>query len=63
MLQPSDYDFEMQHGVTRVWADSSRDVLLAETPGDSYEFFVDMHRCQNRAACFVKLVPGFTQTI
>lgn len=44
VLQPSDFDFEMVHGMTRVWADASRDTIVADTPGDSYEFFVDMHR-------------------
>lgn len=43
-LQPSDFDFEMQHGVMRVWRNSSRDECVADTPGDSHEFFVDMHR-------------------
>jgi len=42
--QPSEFDFEMEHGVTKVWTDSSRKTVLAETPGNSYEFFVDMHR-------------------
>lgn len=44
-MQPSEFDFEMEHGVTKVWTDSSRKTVLAETPGNSYEFFVDMHRC------------------
>jgi hypothetical protein len=44
-LQPSEFDFEMQHGVIKVWSDASRDALIADTPGDSHEFFVDMHRC------------------
>ncbi len=42
--QPSEYDFELQHGVVKVWTDSSRETVLADAPGNSYEFFVDMHR-------------------
>ena len=44
LSQASEFAFEMVHGVVRVWADASRERLIADAPGDSYEFFVDMHR-------------------
>lgn len=59
LLQASEFEFEMVHGVTRVWADASREMVVADTPGDSYEFFVDMHRCRVcsrvQLVCFTSL--------
>lgn len=43
-LKRSRHCFEMIDGVVAVYADESRELQLFAPPGDSFEFFSDMHR-------------------
>ena len=40
----SEHDYEMVEGIVRVFSDASRELQLFAPPGDSFEFFSDMHR-------------------
>lgn len=50
-LKRSRHCFEMIDGVVAVYADESRELQLFAPPGDSFEFFSDMHR---QGSCHVQ---------
>ena len=43
-MPASSYCYEMVEGVVAVYADESRQLQCFAPPGDSFEFFSDMHR-------------------
>jgi hypothetical protein len=51
--QPSPYEFELVDGIFRVYEGKRRDEEAFPLPGDSYDFFSDMHWCAHTCPCFL----------